>query len=1061
MKVITSKMVKGKKMFLIDDENYQDGGVIEDTSVDESKEFLKNWYLNRKEIPEFKDISENFLKQLPLVKNIEYKGYEPYSKKGNVYMLPSTNKFVKNHEYTHAIHFRASGYNYGKNIINSVTNKSDKYLSDPTEVYARLNVLRQSLNLDPLKKYNLEETKEILNNANKIGQKSSQGVLNSFENGDYSNTPSNNGNEEQIFELLKVIDNKPENLQKLLNEIALNNQKTDNFKNLAKYGKVIEDNQGQWKYPGQITKINSPNITMEGVNYPVLGISEQTGEQKLMFPENNYKFKSTKAVIEYPITAQAGTTVKINKDNVVKEYDRRSPEYKAMYDSGRLMSYDKSTDTYRATPLETFEVKTKAPQWLIDKRNIEKNFTKEKFVKKYLPKWSGSMGETADNLSENAQKDYEKKVNDKLANIILKRNPKLGKSTEDRLKWAESLTEKERDIVNRSSYANKFLPAMNAYNENQSNLTKNYSTRALLSDADKLAQSVEGTPERFRLFPNAENNIESYVNPGMFIGSMAKGLGNVPKDIKNENYGQAALSIATPLSVGAFAGIGNPSTGQFVNNLVNPLAGTGDLINNLGNKYLPNAHKLNPYAFKPNPEKFYRQIGDGADALESGVIRSADQVKYPRPHFVEGKDFDVLYSTGEGATRNNNIIAEMDMVKDGEMTAFQKNVNSSYSPYQANLAEVPLSDVKLYKQDWLKGYKPIEISKKSINTFKPQFESEINWGKWNKEIPDNPQLMKEYNTIEQTSKANGTWMKNPDGSKFQGTPEQFVQQNSENFKKAFPEGSENVFRGTGENIAELRPNRSIFTANQELASGYAPFNKKSSFLNSESTEGGLHNFYRKNSKNSLELDANNTSWTSVDLSNRRLTKDYFERNIKFQEEQLLKRKNDLSKLKQLPNGSWTDGGDYIISNDLYKNWITEQELYLRDLKERYKNIDNLISNPKELEEMKKVLGNTTTTDDIAAYVEKRNLDYVKLKNIEDPGIGDVTIVNHKPGNYLKSAVGNNGMFDMTNPNIYKTLIPGAMTLGALNQTNEKQFGGTIKVLDTKIEKNKKYYLINE
>jgi hypothetical protein len=36
-----------------------------------------------------------------------------------------------------------------------------------------------------------------------------------------------------------------------------------------------------------------------------------------------------------------------------------------------------------------------------------------------------------------------------------------------------------------------------------------------------------------------------------------------------------------------------------------------------------------------------------------------------------------------------------------------------------------------------------------------------------------------------------------------------------------------------------------------------------------------------------------------------------------------------------------------------------------------------------------------------------------------------------------------------------------MTLGALNQTNEKQFGGTIKVLDTKIEKNKKYYLINE
>ena len=343
---------------------------------------------------------------------------------------------------------------------------------------------------------------------------------------------------------------------------------------IKKLGGVIEDNQGQWKYPGQITKINSPNITMEGVNYPVLGISEQTGEQKLMFPENNYKFKSTKAVIEYPITAQAGTTVKINKDNVVKEYDRRSPEYKAMYDSGRLMSYDKSTDTYRATPLETFEVKTKAPQWLIDKRNIEKNFTKEKFVKKYLPKWSGSMGETADNLSENAQKDYDKKVNDKLANVLLKSNQKKGNKEANNLDWYNSFSEKEREIIQQSSFANKFAPAQRAYDLDVSNSTKKYNTTDILTDADKLSQSVQGTPERFRLFPNAENNIESYVNPGMFLGSMAKGLGNVPKDIKNENYGQAALSIATPLGVGALAGIGNPNTGQFVNNIVNPFAGT-------------------------------------------------------------------------------------------------------------------------------------------------------------------------------------------------------------------------------------------------------------------------------------------------------------------------------------------------------------------------------------------------------------------------------------------------------------------------------------------------------
>ena len=365
-------------------------------------------------------------------------------------------------------------------------------------------------------------------------------------------------------------------------------------------GGVIEDNQGQWKYPGQITKINSPNITMKGVNYPVLGISN-TGHKQLMMPEQEYTFDG-QSVTEYPITAQAGTTVKVNKDNVVKEYDRRSPEYKAMYDSGKLMSYDKTTDTYTATPLQTQVVKTNAPQWLLDKRKIEQNYTKEKFVKKSLPKWANSVGETADNLSENAQKDYEKKVNDKLANIILKRNPKLGKSTEDRLKWAESLTEKERDIVNRSSYANKFLPAMNAYNENQSNLTKNYSTRALLLDADKLAQSVEGTPERFRLFPNAENNVESYINPGVLLGQMAKGLGNVPKDIKEGNNLKAALSIANPIGFGALAGIGNPSTGQFVNNLANPLAGTGDLAKNVLREGVDLIHPVGRQLRKINKE---------------------------------------------------------------------------------------------------------------------------------------------------------------------------------------------------------------------------------------------------------------------------------------------------------------------------------------------------------------------------------------------------------------------------------------------------------------------------
>lgn len=65
--------------------------------------------------------------------------------------------------------------------------------------------------------------------------------------------------------------------------------------------KVITTKLGQWKYPGEITKIPGNNITMKDVNYPVLGISN-TGDTKIMIPNNNYKFKG-KNVTEFPIKA--------------------------------------------------------------------------------------------------------------------------------------------------------------------------------------------------------------------------------------------------------------------------------------------------------------------------------------------------------------------------------------------------------------------------------------------------------------------------------------------------------------------------------------------------------------------------------------------------------------------------------------------------------------------------------------------------------------------------------------------------------------------------------------
>lgn len=56
---------------------------------------------------------------------------------------------------------------------------------------------------------------------------------------------------------------------------------------------------GQWQYPHQVTTIPSNNITMKGVNYPVIGVSN-TGDTKMMFPNLDYTFNGN-YVTEYPM----------------------------------------------------------------------------------------------------------------------------------------------------------------------------------------------------------------------------------------------------------------------------------------------------------------------------------------------------------------------------------------------------------------------------------------------------------------------------------------------------------------------------------------------------------------------------------------------------------------------------------------------------------------------------------------------------------------------------------------------------------------------------------------
>jgi hypothetical protein len=73
---------------------------------------------------------------------------------------------------------------------------------------------------------------------------------------------------------------------------------------IAQDGEAIVDPMGQWAHPGEVTIIPGTDITMEGVDYPVLGISD-TGDQQMMYPGEDYNFDG-EYVTEYPMMKNGG-----------------------------------------------------------------------------------------------------------------------------------------------------------------------------------------------------------------------------------------------------------------------------------------------------------------------------------------------------------------------------------------------------------------------------------------------------------------------------------------------------------------------------------------------------------------------------------------------------------------------------------------------------------------------------------------------------------------------------------------------------------------------------------
>ena len=313
------------------------------------------------------------------------------------------------------------------------------------------------------------------------------------------------------------------------------------------------------------------------------------------------------------------------------------------------------------------------------------------------------------------------------------------------------------------------------------------------------------------------------------------------------------------------------------------------------------------------------------------------------------------------------------------------------------------------------------------------FASEINWGKWNKDIPNNKALVDEYTEIEKLAKADGSWMKNADGSAFTlpdgslGTAEQFVQTNSKNFKKAYPNGMDVTYRGADQHIPEgMRGQYSsiynndvirkpvgtgLFTGDLKLASEYGFNNIKS----------GANPFFTSSQKTLDDIIAAGGNPKTA---------------LKFGED------GGIYKLA-IPN---VDEGRHISFDAGRRDWTNLNEPYVWDmmspeLQQASKRARPTGGNSTMYDPNAKY-AETFATDDVASLVEEVGADRATIKNVYDFGVGDVLIHNNKKGQYAKSLFGNDGNFNLMDKNIYKSIAP--LTIGGYGLSQQQAGPGTDK-----------------
>jgi hypothetical protein len=204
---------------------------------------------------------------------------------------------------------------------------------------------------------------------------------------------------------------------------------------------------------------------------------------------------------------------------------------------------------------------------------------------------------------------------------------------------------------------------------------------------DKLANDVGATGAKFRV-SQEDNFFDDYINPAVMIGSMAQSLGEAPKKAKeSDSYMPYLTSIGSPLLAGAFAGIGAKNSKQFINNVVNPLAG-------VGTKTIKKAGKI----IKPIGEGAYHFSKNMAESFTPNIIK-----KY-------GAKIEKIIDV----TKNELIKKQSDL--SDKINPLNNKIESLYYQLKTKVPanKKPLNDVFLNQKKLFNELRKAEAAKKEL-----------------------------------------------------------------------------------------------------------------------------------------------------------------------------------------------------------------------------------------------------------------------------------------------------------------------------------------------------------